>query len=287
MKIKFLSLMVAVIMTLTLCTGIASAFPLFPGIGTLPGTQLEDDDLDFHIDLNPNGIIDIGDVLIAPIELTKIIDPLPPLNPTYNLNQAVDELVALATVQVIPNLPTDPAGRIRFGQFGGTPMVQLFQGGTNLDVTADPTLGAAIVAATDGTPLWAFSIDGDLDTEWFFDPAPGFGGVANNPAFVKTQLSTTKLGTVNYALNQVSGPDIFNPLTLNPSGFTCGPFGCLGDDLVDFAGSADILGGFGLTNGAFARSDADASLNPIPEPSTLALLGVGLLAAGLAGRRRS
>lgn len=290
MKIKFPSIIapaIVALLALTLGSGMASAIPLFPGSGTTAGTQFEDDDIDYFIDNNNNGIIDVGDVLIAAIEFTRVIDVLPPLDPAspYTLNQAADELVAWAVIQVIPNLPTDPVDRIRFGQLGGTPMVQFFTGGAiNLNVFGDPSLAQAQAAVFDGAPLWAFSITADPDTEWFFDPSVAG---ANNPAAVALIGAATKVGTVNYALNQVSGPDDFD---LQAIGIACGTlFRCAGDGLVDLVGSADILGGAGLQNGAFARSDADVLLNPsaIPEPSTLVLLGLGLGLLGVMRRRKA
>jgi len=41
-----------------------------------------------------------------------------------------------------------------------------------------------------------------------------------------------------------------------------------------------------LNDGAFARSDADGSKLTVPGPATLGLIGLGLLAAAVLGRRR-
>jgi hypothetical protein len=62
---------------------------------------------------------------------------------------------------------------------------------------------------------------------------------------------------------------------------------CLGDCLVDVIGSGQSLGGQGLTNGYQIRSDIDAQIAFIPEPSGLALAGLALAGLGLARRRKS
>lgn len=55
------------------------------------------------------------------------------------------------------------------------------------------------------------------------------------------------------------------------------PTGAGADGLTGVAGSGDLLGGENLENGAFARSDFDFQKNSVPEPATLALVGLALL----------
>lgn len=298
---KWLSILAISIAIVTLGAGTASAFPLWQGNATEGGTQIEDDDLDFFVDNDKSGTVTVGDYLIAMIQGTALRDILLPTDPAspYSLNSATDELVAISYLQVIPSLATDPAGRERFGQIGTTPMLQIYSGSSEIDFDPsdlEQTLADAVNAVVDGDLLWAFSVTADPDTEWFFDPSAGLSAI---PAIVAFGDPTTKFGIANFALNQVSGAPIFDSLLLDCKPF--GVFACGGDGYVQLSGSADILGGgHDLSAGGnpflefdpnlnFATSDADIQLNPtsaVPEPSTLVLLGLGLLSAGIVSRRK-
>lgn len=256
--------------------GSASAFPLYNGTALFPGTQFEDDNLDYLINLdNDPTTIGVGDVLVSAIEFTKILD----LNggaPEYNTNRPADELVALSMIQVT----SINGNQWTFGEYLNTPMVQVYTGG-NINLllgvaNQDPTMAQAIAAIQDGTHLWDFSITAnDPDTFWSFTDLVGG---ANSIATMLLTGSSTKVGVANYQLNQVWGDDIFSPIVgiALPGG----------DGLADMVGSGDILGGRGLINGAFARSDVDVNVNPIPEPATMTLFGIGLLSLAAVAKRR-
>lgn len=64
------------------------------------------------------------------------------------------------------------------------------------------------------------------------------------------------------------------------TGDFCGTPGYIADGCVQLLGSGTLTGGSGLTNGAIAHSDFDATKYDIPEPSIAFLLGAGLLGMG-------
>ena len=267
---------------LLLSFGTASAFPLYSGDSLLGGTLFEDNNIDFFVDNNRDGLLNAGDDLVSAVEFENIVD-LTGGAPAYNLNTAADELVAIASIRLVDDNFAHPVlGNVwSFGEIPGTPAISVYSGGPiNLDLFtagSDPSLAGAIAAVTDGTHLWDFSLAGDLDTYWYFTPLLP---AAAQPGVVAGLPSDVKVGLLNYALvNTFNSPGtLFTDLV---SVFTLG-----GDDgFVDLRGSGDILGGLGLVNGGFARSDIDAVVNVVPEPSTFILLGAGLLGLGIMRKR--
>lgn len=270
--------------------------------------EVIDDSGEFIIDVDQSGDLSDGDRIRAIYNFTFNTDIDVPTD-SFDFGSAGFELTGMSdfTITSTTLISSTPIGgditaftlaptagfAAELAALGNVPFTAAELAGTGFALFTDPAdnFGAPQVVCpppTTQVACEALVLDGD------FAAALGFGGDDDEHIFA--QLTTgfgsgTTLGTLPLSTSTGFGNFDFSILQnlLFSDNLQVAEaaqiFGEGGDGLIDIAGSFDFDGA-GANSIFTVTNQARATFFPVPEPTTVGLLGLGLIGIGWAGRRR-
>lgn len=266
-------------------SGIAQATPIanqfFPGIN-----QLSDNNAEYLINSNGtlsdsgDSTLDMGDRLVGMFTIETIEQLVG--GGSNNLNASGRELTGIFDVTVTSKTATLTGFNYFFEATAGDDIaIRVFDDGVQDYSRIDDGTGtrAARLATLMGTASGGLSfLDLGVDQYWF--SATTTDDIAAIGALPPGQAVNSFLVSLNI-INNNSGLE-FDKVDCGVS-----PAGPLAFHQTDVCGSGSLLGVAGATTPFDSFSNVDFAVNVIPEPSVLALMGLGLLGMGISLRKRN